>query len=81
MSEFVEALTDASREGGRSLGLDEASRIINNIRFGTPPEVFDALTEAYEKIEAASKERWQRSQVMFASLHEPVRVTEEAVLV
>lgn len=79
MSEFVERLTDASREGGRSLGLDEASRIINSIRFGTPPEVFDALTDAYEKIEAASKERWQRSQVMFSSLHEPVRQREVEV--
>jgi hypothetical protein len=81
MSEFVERLNDASREGGRSLGLDEASRIINSIRFGTPPEVFDALTEAYEKIDTASKERWQRSQVMFASLREPARVPEEAVRV
>lgn len=76
MSEFVEALNEASREGGRSFGLSEASRIIDEMRFGASAEVFDALTDVKNKIEEASDGHWQRSQAMFAALREPVREME-----
>lgn len=79
MSEFVEALTDASREGGRSCGLHEAARIIDEVRFGASAEVFDVLTDVKNKIEEASDGHWQRSQAMFAALREPVRVREVEV--